>query len=118
MATTAEDIRYRGVYCYELDGKIMYVGSAYCRLTILEDNHRNAMDKEDKYGKPYYMSTFRKALDGPHRDRGTFKWLVKPYRCNQKEIEKREGELIREHDTPYNDDRYPMETSIRRGRYK
>ena len=93
---------------------INYIGSSWLKLNTLENNHRNASTKEG-----YSMTYFRKQLLENHKDKnkGQFRWLVKPFPCTLEEIETLEGELIRKHKPKYNQDYYPEKSSRERGRY-
>ena len=91
---------------------IRYIGSSTKNLKMLEYNHRNASTISG-----YSMTHFRKILKENHTNEGTFRWLVKPFKCTQMEIEKLEGQLIRKYIPEYNQDYYPEKSSEEKGRY-
>lgn len=112
MKTPANKQVNRAVYaCRDESGQIVYVGSTELPLKRLEYNHRNA-----HRNRGWTMSDFRIALYHYGRN-WTFEWLVEPFKCCAWDIEKLEGELIREHSTKYNVDKDPVRSSIRNGRY-
>jgi len=87
---------------------IVYVGSSEKSITQLEINHRTFRQKR------YKPTLFRNALecDG---ENWTFEVLHRDI-CTKGDIEKVEGQLIREHKPRYNKDYHPYETSVRMGR--
>lgn len=103
----------RRVYGYFLDkdNSLQYIGSSYCSLNTLAENHIHAFEKYPDDTR----TAFRCALRGNIRE-GTFKTLVQ-LECDQPTIENIEGEMIRAFKPPYNIDLYPAQTSKRKGRY-
>lgn len=91
---------------------IKYVGSSKLKLEWLESNHRQAREKD------YSMTLFRTKLEEDHKDQGTFRWLVKPFKCTLREIEELEKELIDKYKPEYNKDYDPVASSEKNGRYK
>jgi hypothetical protein len=92
---------------------ILYIGSTHLKLEDLENNHRDARSKD------YSMTVFRTKLEEKHttHNKGKFRWLVKPFECNQAAIEDFEGRLIRKHLPEYNQDYFPEVSSLKYGRY-
>ena len=101
-----------GIYkCTTDTGKLAYIGSTSKELEQLEWNHRNY----DKF-KNGFKTKFRSYL----KEFGVnwkFDWLVEPYECTVKEIEDKEGELIRLYSPLFNVDKDPVNSSIKYGRY-
>ncbi|MDC6465005.1 hypothetical protein PQZ39_01085 [bacterium] len=101
-----------GIYqCKDEDATTVYIGSSKLTLEQLEKNHRNYY----QYSKGY-ESQFRKNL----REKGknwTFEWVLKPMKCTVKGIETVEGAFIRFSKPKYNKDQYPVNSSIKYGRY-
>ena len=52
-----------------------------------------------------------------HGKNWIFGWIVEPYECTLKEIETKEGHLIRTTNPKYNTDKDPVKSSIKYGRY-
>jgi len=101
-----------GIYgCRTETGVLAYVGSSKKSLSELEWNHRNF----DKF-RDGYKSKFRSYLKDFGKD-WTFEWLVEPYECTVKEIECKEGELIRTLIPLFNVDKDPVGSSVKYGRY-
>lgn len=108
---TAESIVKRGVYgCFDGD-ELVYVGSTALGIWKLEYNHRNW------FRLGYSKSKFRQALVTEGKN-WQFKWLLEPYKCNQRDIETEEGCLIKQHRPRCNKDLDPVRSSIRYGRYE
>lgn len=102
--------QHRGIYgCYN-NGKLMYVGSTTLGLVKLEANHREARSKG------YSMSKFRSALEEEGAN-WNFKWLIKPFTCQQTHIEFAESILIQAMQPDLNVDTDPYASSVRYGRY-
>ena len=101
-----------GVYgVKDENGNPMYIGSSSKSISQLEWNHRNYFQFPN--GVETY---FRKNL----RIRGEnweFGWIIEPTKCSAKEIEIKEGELIRMVRPKYNIDKNPVKSSIKYGRY-
>lgn len=106
------EIIERGIYAFVDQDKIVYVGSSACGLEKLEYNHRNAENIPN-----YTMTTFRKQLATTYKDKGSFKWLVEPYPCDQPTIEAVEKIYIGVHNPLCNKDKDPVKSSRRYGRY-
>ena len=106
------DIKQRGVYGVLNEMKLlMYIGSSTLPLHILEYNHRNCKQKN------YIGTNFRNKLSQVGKD-WKFFWIIKPYDCDLREIETREGELIRKYIPLLNIDKTPIKSSIKYGRIK
>lgn len=96
--------------CYSEHAELMYVGSSGKDLSKLEWNHRNYYKFKDGY-----ESDFRKALRA-EGENWTFVWIQDPRNISRVQAEIEEGVLIRLMKPRYNKDKYPYETSVRRGR--
>lgn len=91
-------------------GEVVYVGSSTKDLQKLEWNHRNYYKFKDGY-----ESRFRKNLRQLGED-FQFHWIQEPRDISRLQCEIEEGALIRWLRPMYNDDKYPYETSVRKGR--
>ena len=83
--------------------EIKYVGSSYCSLKTLEQNHREASRIVG-----YDMSLFRTKLEEEHKGVGKFRWLVSPFECTEKQILEMEKKLINKHMPEYNQQYDPV----------
>jgi hypothetical protein len=107
MRVSANDIIQRRVYAYFQDNTIAYIGSSYCKLETLENNHRNWREKYGEQGKTFFRENINE---------GVFKTLIELY-TDQKSIEGLEGQLIRALRPKYNKDLNPVKSSIKYERY-
>jgi hypothetical protein len=101
-----------GIYrCKTDEGLLAYIGSSSKELEQLEWNHRNFDQFRNGFKTKFrdYLKNFGKNW--------VFEWEVEPYECTVKEIEKREGELIRALNPLFNVDKDPVKSSISYGRY-
>jgi hypothetical protein len=112
MSVLASDIVVRRVYGYFKDNIVQYIGSSYCYLKTLENNHRNALIK---YPNQDHTS-FRKALATTDLKEGEFRTILEEY-TDQEGIEALEGNLIRAFKPPYNKDYNPVRSSRKYKRY-
>ena len=103
--------RFRGVYGVYNGDELMYVGSTSLGLKQLEQNHRNAREKN------YDMTNFRTILE-QRGSEWSFVWLIKPFNCQQWHIEFTEQMLIQAMKPVLNVDMAPYKSSINYGRYK
>ena len=110
----AHNKQTRIVYGYfntDLD-QLLYIGSSYLPIEKVEYNHRNAFtlwpDEEH--------TRFRTMLKDLGPDRGTFKRLLE-LECTRPVIEAFEGQLIRSMNPYFNDDKDPVASSKKHGRY-
>jgi hypothetical protein len=110
----ATDKVYRGVYGFIRDNIVRYTGSSYCKLTTLENNHRNW---KEKYGSSGWTNFRGNLVEDARNQDGVFVWLIKPALRTQKEIEELEKQVINLLDPEYNIDYDPVKSSINRGRY-
>lgn len=104
----------RGVYGCYVDGALVYVGSSACKLETLAYNHRNWKTQYGAQGRTHFRYNLTETASNANN---TFKWLMQPIECSQKEIETLEGEFIRTHKPKYNIDMDPVASSIKYGRY-
>lgn len=103
-------MKKHGVYAvYDENGQLRYIGTTALSLKSLEFNHRNW------HRKGFSSTQFRQALikDGQNWQ---FEWLEPPREVSRDYIEIVEGALIRILKPIHNKDRYPYETSVKRGR--
>lgn len=103
--TPANHILYQ---VHDEEDNYMYIGSSGLQISILEYNHRNWQHKG------YDSTDFREALIAKG-DNWTFSILYKGF-CTKRKLEELEGIAIREANTKYNRDLYPLESSIKYGR--
>lgn len=108
------DIKFRGVYGYFVNEKLVYVGSSACKLTTLEYNHRNWNSQYGEQGRTNFRTHITESLD--YMD-GEFRWLLMPAKRTQEEVESLEGQLIRSLKPKLNIDKNPVASSKKYGRY-
>jgi hypothetical protein len=102
----------RRVYGYFKNNIIQYIGSSYCALSTLENNHRKWKEKYGDQGHTH----FRYNLTDTNLREGEFRTLLEEY-TDQRGIEDLEGKLIRAFKPPYNIDYNPVNTSLKKKRY-
>lgn len=92
--------------------ELVYIGSSYLPVDRVEYNHRNAFNlwPNEEHTR------FRKGLKEHWTDKGTFKRLIE-LECTRPVIESFEGQLIRALNPFFNDDKDPVGSSKRHGRY-
>jgi len=92
--------------------QLLYIGSSYLPIEKVEYNHRNAFtlwpDQEH--------TRFRSMLKDLDPKDGTFKRILE-LECNRPVIEAFEGQLIRSLNPYFNDDKDPVTSSKKYGRY-
>lgn len=102
----------RGVYIVkDTNLNIKYIGSSKLNIKGLEYIHRNWFRKAG-----YSGTMFRERLV----DEGkmwTFEWLIEPFKCDAQTIEHIEGCLIRQLTPDLNQDKDPVASSKKYGRY-
>ena len=86
--------------------EIKYIGSSYCGIKTLEKNHRNAREQYNKNDDN--IGVFRKKLETDHKDNGSFRWLISPFECTEKQILEMEKKLINKHMPEYNQEYDPV----------
>jgi hypothetical protein len=106
----ADQLAYRGVYGVFDGPTLQYVGSTSARLENLERNHREWRSKN------YSPTKFRKALE-TDGESWTFVWLVQPKQRIAIEVETLEQLLINTLNPVLNQDKNPVESSKKYGRY-
>ena len=109
-----DDLMYRGVYGCYVNGKLMYAGSSACGLERLAENHRNWKEKYGESGRTHFRTLL---TESPEMKDNEFRWIVRPARRTQREVEEIEGKVIRALNPPLNIDRDPVRSSIKYGRY-
>jgi hypothetical protein len=107
MKVSPNTVTQRRVYGYFQNNTIKYIGSSYCKLETLENNHRNWKEKYGEQGRTYFRENIKK---------GEFKTLLE-LNMDQKSIEDLEGQLIRALRPMYNKDLNPVNSSIKYQRY-
>jgi hypothetical protein len=110
--------RIYGCFDDETD-ELLYLGSSYCPLNILADNHIRAFERYPEKivngkkinGHTYFRCALRSEAVNSH-----FKTIVE-IKCDLETIETIEGQMIRALLPKYNEDLYPERSSKWYNRY-
>jgi hypothetical protein len=106
--------------CFDkVTDELLYLGSSYCPLNILADNHIHAFERYPEKivnGKKINGHTYFRCALRSEAVNSYFKTIVE-LKCDLETIESIEGQMIRALLPKYNEDLYPERSSKRYNRY-